>query len=393
MSIYLDNSATTKVRQEVIDAMLPYLGDKWGNPSSIHARGRTARKAIDLARIQVADLLNCKSEEVFFSSCGTMSNNVALLGRARFAAANDQGRHLITSQIEHPSILGPAKYLESQGWKVTYLPVDREGFISIDNLEKAITPVTSIISIMWANNEIGTVEPIKDFAEIARERNIYFHTDAVQVAGKIPIDLSDTVVSSLSLSGHKFYAPKGIGVLYSRAGENIMPIVFGGGQEMGLMPGTEALSNIVAIGKAAELARKELSDTRQKLIEISRKFVSVLTSNAKGIKICGAQDIDKRLPGHISITADGASSEALVLQADLKGICISNGSACHRGIIEPSSVLKALGLSDVEALSTVRIAAGKFNTLNECEQSVNLLCNIIATLQRNSSPEAAISKC
>ena len=257
MTIYLDNSATTQVRSEVMEAMLPYLSDYWGNPSSIHAAGRKAREAVLLAREQVAALLHANPEEVFFSSCGTLSNNAALLGRARWVEANNGGRHLITSKIEHPSVLGPCGYLESCGWTVTYLPVDREGFVDLDLLKASISNQTSIISVMWANNEIGTVEPIKEIAEIAAAHEVFFHTDAVQAAGKLPVDVGSVPVSSLSLSGHKFHAPKGIGVLFVRSARHLMPIVFGGGQEQGLLPGTECLPGIVGLGKAAELALKE----------------------------------------------------------------------------------------------------------------------------------------
>ncbi len=377
--IYLDNSATTRVRQEVIDEMLPYLSRSWGNPSSIHALGRESKEAVNDARQRVAVLLNCDVDEIYFSSCGTLSNNAALLGRARFAEANGQGRHLITTLIEHPSVIGPCQYLEGLGWRVTYLPVNREGFVSLKDLEKNTTAETSIISIMWANNEIGTVQDIASFAKFAKERNIFFHTDAVQSAGKLSIDLKAVPISALALSGHKFHAPKGIGILYVRKLQNIMPIIFGGGQEMGLLPGTEALSNIVAIGKAAELARLEFDQNREKLIAISKIFKQHL-SQVDGLIFTGSSLLTDRLPGHISFVLPGVEGEAIVVRSDLKGICLSSGSACHQGIIEPSQVLKALGLSNEQAKGSVRLSASGYNTVEECTEAAVLLTNILNSM-------------
>lgn len=389
--IYLDNSATTQVRQEVIDAMLPYLSRSWGNPSSIHALGRDSKEAVSTARSQVAALLNCDPDEIYFSSCGTLSNNCALLGRARFAQANGQGCHLITTRIEHPSVTGPCQYLESLGWKVTYLPVNREGLVSLRDLEKHTTSETSIISIMWANNEIGTIQDIPALAKFAHERQIFFHTDAVQASGKIPIDLKAVPISALALSGHKFHAPKGVGILYVRKLQNIMPIIFGGGQEMGLVPGTEGLSNIVAIGKAAELARLEMDQNRHKLLEISKIFKQHL-SQVDGLIFTGASLLTHRLPGHVSFILPGLEGESIVMRADLKGLCISSGSACHNGIIEPSAVLKALGLSNDQAKGSIRISASSFNTVDECTGAIELLVNILNALKRSAiAPAATIS--
>jgi cysteine desulfurase len=385
--IYLDNSATTQVRQEVIDAMLPYLSRSWGNPSSIHALGRGSKDAVTVARNQVAALLNCDADEIYFSSCGTLSNNCALLGRARFAEANGRGRHLITTRIEHPSVIGPCQYLESQGWKVTYLTVSREGFVSLKELEKHTKSETSIISVMWANNEVGTIQDIASLAGFAAERDIFFHTDAVQAAGKIPIDLKTVPISALALSGHKFHAPKGVGILYVRKLQNIMPIVFGGGQEMGIVPGTEGLSNIVALGKAAEIARLELAQNREKLLEFSKIFKQHL-SQVDGLTFTGASLLTERLPGHISFVLPGLEGEAIVMRADLKGLCISSGSACHKGIIEPSSVLKSLGLSDDQAKGSIRISASSFNTVEECTQAVELLTSILNKMKSSARLES-----
>ncbi len=377
MAIYLDNSATTPVRREVIDEMLPFLESDFGNPSSIHSHGAKAAAGVKLARRRVAELLNCLPEEVYFSPCGTYANNVAILGRARFVEANDGGRHLITTAIEHPSVIGPCQYLESKGWRVTYLPVDKEGVIEFERLQNAITSDTSIISVMWANNEIGSLQPVDEIAQLAASRGIYFHTDAVQVPGKIPIDVKKHPVSALSLSGHKFYSPKGIGVLYLKQGENVMPTAFGGGQEMGILPGTESVPNIVAIGKAAELAGLEVNETESNLRSLQKILLEKL-SPIEGLRITGPADIEKRLPGHISVAISGAEGESLVMKCDLKGVSVSSGSACHKGIIEPSSVLRALRLPDSEARGSLRISAGRFNTTEECEKAADLIAQIAA---------------
>lgn len=381
--IYLDNSATTRVRPEVLAAMLPYLENSFGNPSSIHAVGREARRAMDLAREQVALMLGCESNEVYFAPCATTANNVALLGRARFVAANDQPRHLIVSNIEHPAVIGPAQYLESQGWKVTYLAVDKEGLLEPGRLEAALTGDTSIVSLMWANNEIGSLQPMAELAAVVGEhgrklgREIFMHTDAVQVPGKLSINLKELPVSALSLSGHKFGAPKGIGILFLRRLVNVMPIMFGGGQEMGLFAGTEPLPNIVAVGKAAEIARLEQPEVYKKLRSFQSRLLAELLA-IPGISTTGPADIEKRLPGHVSISVAKGEGEALVLRSDLKGICLSSGSACHRGIIEPSHVLKAIGLSEEKASGALRITFGAENSEDDYQAAVSTLTQIFS---------------
>lgn len=358
--------------------MLPFLESDFGNPSSIHSHGMKAAAAVKLARERVAGLLGCMPSEVYFSPCGTYANNVAILGRARFVEANDGGRHLITTSIEHPSVIGPSQHLESRGWRVTYLPVDKDGIIDLEQLKNAIANDTSIISVMWANNEIGSLQPIEQIAKVAQERGIYFHTDAVQVPGKLPVDVSKhSFISALSLSGHKFYAPKGIGILYLKQGENVMPTAFGGGQEMGILPGTESVPNIVAIGKAAELAASEVFETSKVLVNLQRILLEKLMP-IEGLRITGPREIEKRLPGHVSVAISGAEGESLVMKCDLKGISVSSGSACHKGIIEPSSVLRALRLADSEARGSLRISAGRFNTIEECEKAADLIAQIAA---------------
>lgn len=388
--IYLDNSATTRVRPQVLEAMLPYLSESYGNPSSIHTLGRSARAAVDNARRQVASFLGCQPSEVYFSSCATMSNNVALLGRARFVEANGLPKHLITSTIEHPAVMGPAQYLEAQGWRVTYLPVDREGFVRLSDFKNALSSDTSIVSIMWGNNEIGVLEPIEAMAEIVESyakglgRDIFMHTDAVQIPGKLPIDLSQLKVSALSLSGHKFGAPKGIGILFLRRLFNIMPIIFGGGQEMGMFAGTESVAHIVAIGEAASLAQQEQAELEQRLRSYQKQLLERLLV-FPDLTITGPSDIDKRLPGHVSFSVGGIEGEALVLKSDLKGLAISSGSACHQGIIESSSVLKAIGLGQAKALGAVRISFGADNSDSDVVESIALLEQILSKVRKNSS--------
>jgi len=375
--IYLDNSASTRVREEVLEAMRPFFCEKWGNPSSIHKLGRQSRNVLDTARQQAAEFLNASPEELFFTPCGTYSNNVALLGRARFAEANDKGRHIITTCIEHSSSLGPAKHLESRGWKLSYAHVNDEGFVDAEEIASLITPETSIVSLMWANNEIGTVQPIEEVAKICAEKGVFFHSDAVQVAAKMLVDMKKTPVQTLSMSGHKFYAPKGIGLLYVRKGVNLMPIMFGGGQESGLFPGTECLTNIVAIGKACELAHKDLPTMEPVLRKLQEKLIKGLTK-IPGVRLTGAQDLDKRVPGHVSIVVEGAVGEELVVQADFKGVCISSVSACQQQGHDPSHVLKCMGFPREHMIGSARITIGRFNTEDEIDRALVVLTDILS---------------
>ncbi|HEY9677670.1 MAG TPA: cysteine desulfurase family protein [Drouetiella sp.] len=373
--IYLDNSATTPLRPEVIQAIEPYLATLYGNPSSVHHFGRQSKAAVEIARQKLANLLGAKPNEIYFTPSATYSNNVALLGRARYVEQHNLGKHLITSAIEHASILGPVKFLESQGWKVTVLDADAEGFVDEQKLINAITSETSIISIMWANNEIGTVQSIERFAQIAKPRNIYFHTDAVQVVGKLRIDVSKTPVDTLSLSGHKFHAPKGIGALYVRDGVQINPIMFGGGQEHGLFLGTEALTAIIAIGAAAEAANSKLDEMQVHL----QKAQSIFADKFKlipNVVFTGAADLTKRVPGHLSVIVKGSLGEELVEKADAFGISVSSVSACSTN--HPSHVLSNLGYSPDDVIASVRISASTLNSLRDCEFAAEVLANIFA---------------
>ncbi len=375
--IYLDNSATTKVRTEVIEAMLPHLTESWGNPSSIHDSGRQARKAIERARAQVAQLIGAKPSEIYFSPGGTASNNTAILGRAKFVEERNLGRHLITTSIEHSSALSPAKHLRSQGWDVTILGVTEEGIIDIQALERAIRPDTSIISVMWANNEIGAIQPIQQIAELAKAHGIYFHCDAIQAAGRIPIDVSKVKVDTLSLSGHKFYGPKGIGVLYVRDGVQVRPLVHGGGQERALFPGTESVANIVGIGTAAELISKEIRVNESHLKELQKIIVNRLTRYGS-VRLTGPRDLSKRIPGHVSLVITGARGSEIVDAANLRGVFISSVSACSSGGQSPSHVLKSIGLDDDEALGALRISAGRYNTEHDAKRAADIIADLIA---------------
>mgnify|MGYP000048847204 FL=1 len=385
MTIYFDNSATTPVRKEVVDAMITFLSESFGNPSSIHCMGRDSFKAVAKARQNVAKLLNCEPTEVYFTACGTNSNNSALLGRARFAEANNLGKHLITTVIEHPSVIGPSKFLEANGWKVTYLPVDKEGFVRKADLENAITTDTSIVSIMWANNEIGTVEPIEELSHLVKAKSveynkeIFFHSDAIQAAGKVRIDTKRCPVSALSLSGHKFYAPKGVGIMYLRKNTNVMPLFFGGGQEKGIIPGTEGLTNIVAIGEASRLAHAEFDQLETNLRQMQTYLIEKLSA-INGIQITGTRDLQKRLPGHVSVAVENAEGEALVMQLDMQGVCVSSASACHKGIIEPSHVLSALQVPCNMLRGSLRISLGKFNTMDECKTAVAIFEKVFSSV-------------
>lgn len=373
--IYLDNSATTPVSEEVFEAALPYLRDAFGNPGSIHTLGQQSRQAIDKARKQVADLIGAKPHEIYFTPSGTYSNNASILGRARYVEESGFGRHIITSSIEHSSALGPAKHLAARGWKVDILEVDAEGFVNVDQIISLITEETSIISIMWANNEVGTIQPIEAIAKVAKERSIFFHTDAVQAAGKLKIDVARTEVDTLSITGHKLHSPKGIGALYVREGVELLPIVFGGGQEKGLFPGTESVANVVALGAAAEAALLEYEANYEHLRSIQKVFVEKF-SELPNVTLTGALDPEKRIPGHVSVIVADAIGEEVVNAASDAGVCISSVSACSSG--HPSHVLKQLGYSHEQGIGSARISASSLNSYEECQYAADILAEIFA---------------
>ncbi|HEY9775319.1 MAG TPA: cysteine desulfurase family protein [Planktothrix sp.] len=375
--IYLDNSATTFVRDEVRQAMVPFQSDSFGNGSSIHQLGLRARLAIEKARVAVANLLNAQPEEIFFTPCATYSNNVALLGRARYVEENGLGRHVITTPLEHSSALGPIQHLASRGWHVSYVNVDRDGLIDLNHLKSLLTYETSIISVMWGNNEIGSLQPIAEIGSIAAQKGIYFHSDAVQVAGKLPLDVKAANVDTLSISGHKFHAPKGIGALYIKKGAQILPIIFGGGQENGLFPGTENVANIVGLGKAAEVAQAEMGSHSQRLERLQKILIDKLLRNPN-IALTGPRDLAARVPGHVSVVIKGAGGPELVEEIDSRGICVSSVSACSSKSGHPSHVLKSIGYSADEARGSLRITAGILNTEEEVTRAAAILCEILA---------------
>ncbi|MCH4072748.1 cysteine desulfurase family protein [Pseudoramibacter sp.] len=373
--IYLDHAATTPLDPDIFEKMAPYLQSEFGNPSAIYTEGRNSRKAVEEAREKVAKSLHVLPEEIFFTSGGSESDNWAIKGTA--FARRESGRHIITTAIEHPAVLNTCRFLESIGYDVTYLPVDQYGRVSEQSLKEAIRDDTILISIMMANNEIGTLEPIKSLTKIAHEHHIPFHTDAVQAFGNIPIDISELDVDFLSLSGHKFYGPKGTGVLYCRKGQRIVPLIHGGKQERNLRGGTENIAGIVGIGEACRRAAEQLENRTEHERELTEYLINQL-SMIPGIHLTGHPHL--RLPGNASFCFDHIHSEALMTALDLEGIDVSGGSACTAGSINPSHVLKAIGLSDDKARNALRLTVGKENTLDEMQSVVAAIQSIIKRL-------------
>lgn len=378
--IYLDHNATTPVNPEVVKAMLPYYEDVFGNPSSIHQFGQQARKAIEEAREKLADFIGANIEEIVFTSGGTEANNLAIKG---VAYANcKKGKHIITSSIEHHAVLNPCKYLEKQGFKVTYLPVDKYGIISPDSVKKAITNETILITIMHANNEVGTIEPISEIGKIAREEGIYFHTDAVQSIGKIPVNVDSLNVDLLSLSGHKIYGPKGIGALYIRKGTRIEPLIHGGHHERNRRGGTENLPAIVGLGKAIEIAKSSMKEEEIRLTHLRNTLESGILKNIDNVYLNGHPT--QRLPNTLNMSFEYVEGESIILNLDLKGIAASTGSACTSGSKEPSHVLKAMGVEGALAQGSVRFSLGKDNTLEDIEYLLEVLPEIVNRLKKMS---------
>ena len=368
--IYMDHSATTPVAPEVLAAMLPYFSDKFGNASSLHGFGREAKEALEESRQKLARLLNADPEEIVFTSGGTESDNIALRGIAY--KNRDSGRHIITSQIEHPAILETCRSLEQEGFSVTYLPVNREGLVDISELERAIRPDTILISIMHANNEVGTIQPLEDIGRLAAERDIYLHTDAVQTVGKIPVDVEAMGADLLSLSAHKLYGPKGVGALYIRRGTKIQSLATGGGHEMGLRSGTENVPGIVGLARAADLAREEMAAEGQRLTKLRDRLAALVLQRVKEAWINGS--MEKRLPGSLNFGFSYVEGESLLLYLDSKGVAVSTGSACSSHKLEPSHVLLALGLKPEECHGSLRITMGRSNS----QEDVNYVAECIA---------------
>ena len=380
--VYLDNNATTRMRAEVLEAMLPYYKDIYGNASSIHEFGRAARRGVDDARKSVADLLGASSpEEIFFTSGGTEADNLAIKGVA--SALKSKGNHIITSSIEHHAVLNTCKFLEKEGYKVTYINVDKDGVINIDELKTAITDKTILITVMYANNEVGTIEPVEEIAKIAKEKKIYFHTDAVQAVGKLPIDLKNINIDLLSLSGHKIYGPKGVGALYIKKGTKITQLLHGGHHEMGKRAGTENVAGIVGLGKAASLAKKETLGESKKLTELRDYLYKGIISKIDDVSLNGHPT--KRLPNTLNVRFKYLEGESIILNLDMEGIAVSTGSACTSGSLEPSHVLTAMGVDPADTQGSVRFSLGRDNTKEDMDYVINVLPPIIKRL-RDMSP-------
>ena len=359
----MDHSATTPVAAEVLEAMLPYFSQRFGNASSLHGFGREAKEALEESRQRVARLLNAHPREIVFTSGGTESDNLALRGIAY--KNRNSGRHIITSQIEHPAILETCHSLEREGFSVTYLPVNREGLIELSELERAIRPDTILISIMHANNEVGTIQPLEEVGRLAADRDIYLHTDAVQTVGKIPVDVEAMGADLLSLSAHKLYGPKGVGALYIRRGTKMQSLSTGGGHERNLRSGTENVAGIVGLARAADLAGEGMAEEGQRLVQLRDRLAALVLERVKDAWVNGS--MEKRLPGSLNFGFSYVEGESLLLYLDSKGIAVSTGSACSSHKLEPSHVLLALGLKPEECHGSLRITMGRSNNQEQVD--------------------------
>jgi len=379
--IYLDHAATTYVRAEVLEEMSPFFASIYGNPSSIHSFGREARKAVETAREQVAKALNAQPNEIFFTSGGTEANNWALKGIA--AANKAKGNHIITSMIEHHAVLHTCENLEKKGFEVTYLPVDDNGLLTAEQVKAAITDKTILISIMSANNEIGTLQPIEEIGKVAADNGIYFHTDAVQSIGSVKLDVKAMNIDALSLSAHKFYGPKGVGALYLKKGVKIDNLFHGGAQEKNRRAGTENISGIVGLGKAIELADANIIQYAQRMESLRDMMIKGIMDKVKFVRLNGHDT--KRLPGNANLSFEFIEGESLLLSLDMKGIAASSGSACTSGSLDPSHVLLAIGLSHEIAHGSLRLTFGDTNTEQDVEYVLDVLPDIVNRL-RDMSP-------
>jgi len=380
-SIYMDHAATTYTKSEVMDEMIPYFTTHFGNPSSIYSLSRETKKAIDIARDKIAKALNAKSNEIYFTGGGSEADNWAIKGIA--SAYKKKGNHIITTVIEHHAVLHTCEYLAKNGFDITYLPVDEYGFINIKDLENAITDKTILVSIMFANNEIGTIEPIKEIGALCRSKKVLFHTDAVQAVGHIPVDVEEMNIDLLSLAGHKFYGPKGIGALYIKKGIKIDNLIHGGGQERNRRAGTENVAGIVGIGKALELAVENMEESNKKLVYLRDKLIDGLLK-VPNTRLNGAIG-EKRLPGNSNICFRFIEGESILLMLDAIGIAASSGSACTSGSLDPSHVLLAIGLPHEIAHGSLRLTLGDATTEEEVDFVLENVPKIIQRL-RDMSP-------
>ena len=377
---YFDNAATTKVKKEVMDKMFPYFIESYGNPSSLYTLGRTAKIGIEEARREVADLINCDKNEIYFTSGGTESDNTALKGIMYLN--KNKGKHVITTKIEHHAILNTCKRLEENGYKVTYLNVGKDGIIQLEELVNAITEDTVLISVMFANNEIGSIQPIQKIGEIAKEKGIIFHTDAVQACGNVKIDVKKMNIDMLSLSGHKIGAPKGIGALYVNKNIEFKNLIDGGHQERDKRAGTENVPGMIGLGEACKIAKNNMENHINQLKVLRNIFVSEIQKQIPDIKINGS--IEQRLPGNSNISFKGVNGNALLMRLDEKGICASAGSACSSGSSMPSHVLTAIGLTSEYAEGTLRVTFGDENTKEDVEYLVDNLIQIVKEIRNEN---------
>ena len=378
--IYMDNAATTRVTEPVFEAMKPYFCEKFGNPMSVHSFGRESRRAVEEARRQVAAALNADSREIYFTGCGTESDNWALRGAA-YARGNTR-RTLVTTTIEHHAILHTAEQLEKEGFKVVYVPVDEFGIVKLDEMEKAITEDVFLVSVMTANNEIGTIQPIEEIARMAHAKGALFHTDAVQAIGSVKIDVKAMGIDLLSLSGHKFHAPKGVGALYMKNSVHIERLIRGGAQERTQRAGTENLASIVGLGKAIELATADIDAHNAKLTGMRDHMISEILTRIPETRLNG--DAKRRLPGNVNVSVRYIEGESLLLSLDLKGIAASSGSACTSGALDPSHVLLAIGLPHEIAHGSLRLTMNEENTMEEVDTVVEALVEIVKRLRAMS---------
>lgn len=379
--IYLDNAATTKTAPEVVEAMLPYFTENYGNPSTIYSLGSTSKKAVNEARRTIADAIGAKQEEIYFTAGGSESDNWALKATAEAYAS--KGKHIITTKIEHHAILHTCEYLEKRGFEITYLNVDRDGLINLEELKAAIRPDTILISVMFANNEIGTIEPIEEIGAIAKERNVLFHTDAVQAFGQVPIDVDKLHIDMLSASGHKLNGPKGIGFLYIRSGLKLRSFIHGGSQERSRRAGTENVPGIVGLGKAVERALRIMDEKTKHEIELRDYLIERVEKEIPYCWVNGHRT--KRLPGNVNFSFLYIEGESMLIMLDMKGICASSGSACTSGSLDPSHVLLAIGLKHEEAHGSLRLTLSEENTKEQMDFVVDNLKQIVARL-RDMSP-------
>lgn len=386
--IYLDNAATTKLDERVFKEMMPYFVEEYGNPSSVYDLGKNAREAIELAREKVAKAINADPSEIYFTSSGTESNITAIRGLAY--SYRRRGNHIITTRIEHPVVLETCRQLENEGFEVTYLDVDENGIINLEKLEDSITDKTILITIMYANNEMGAIQPISEIGQIARENGIFFHTDSVQAIGNLKIDVKAQKIDSLSISAHKFYGPKGVGVLYVRKGLKFKKMQVGGNQERNKRAGTENVPAIVGIGKAIELAYEEFDQNIPKIIQLKDYCIKEIQKRIKSIKING--DASERVPGNVNVSFYDVDAEDLINSLAEKDICVSNGSVCISGSLEPSHVLLAMEIPYELAKGTLRISIGKYNTKEEIDYTLDVLVEVVDKLRKMEKKEKATCK-